>query len=116
MSSVPATEFKAKCLELVDRVAERRETFVITKWGKPVAQLVPVERRLLEVAKHHPKPRDSIFGGLRGKGSITGDILGAAVPPDAWETLKEWDELSAARKAQQIRRRRKARKSGRSRR
>ncbi|PYV10137.1 MAG: type II toxin-antitoxin system prevent-host-death family antitoxin [Acidobacteria bacterium] len=78
MGSIPATEFKAKCLELMDRVAEGRETFVITKRGKPVAKLVPVERQ----------PKDSIFGWLRGKGSITGDILGPAVPPDAWAPQK----------------------------
>ncbi len=33
MTDIPATEFKAKCLELMDRVAERRETYVITKRG-----------------------------------------------------------------------------------
>ena len=103
MGSIPATEFKAKCLELMDRVAQGRETFVITKRGKPVAKLVPVERQ----------PKDSIFGWLRGKGSITGDILGPAVPPDAWETLKEWDELNAPQKAS---RGRKTGKSDRSRR
>ena len=36
MAQVPATEFKAKCLQLMDRVAERRETFVITKHGRLV--------------------------------------------------------------------------------
>jgi len=41
MGNVPATEFKAKCLELMDRVAERRETFVITKRGKPSGQARP---------------------------------------------------------------------------
>src|SRR5437773_9899718 len=85
MSNIPATEFKAKCLELMDRVAERRETFVITKRGKPVAKLVPVER----------KSKDSIFGWLRSKGAITGNIMSPAVAPEAWETLKEWDELNA---------------------
>ena len=85
MASVPATEFKAKCLELMDRVAERRETFVITKAGKPVARLVPVER----------EPKDSIFGWLRGRAEIVGDIMAPAAPPEAWETLKEWDELNA---------------------
>ena len=35
MATVPATEFKAKCLELMDRVAERRESFVITKRAMP---------------------------------------------------------------------------------
>ena len=44
MAKVPATEFKAKCLELMDRVSERHETFIITKRGRPVAKLVPVER------------------------------------------------------------------------
>ena len=39
---IPATEFKATCLALLDRVADRRESFVITKRGKPVAKLVPL--------------------------------------------------------------------------
>lgn len=51
-SAVPATEFKAKCLELMDRVAEGRDTYVITKRGKPVAKLVPAD----------PPETDSIFG------------------------------------------------------
>ena len=83
MLSIPATEFKAKCLELMNRVAERRESFVITKRGKPVAKLVPVET----------KPKDSIFGWMRDQGSITGDIISPGLPPEAWEAVKEWDEL-----------------------
>ena len=43
MTNIPATEFKAKCLALMDRVAERQESYVITKRGKPVARLVPLE-------------------------------------------------------------------------
>ena len=38
---VSAAEFKARCLELVDRVRERRAEYVITKHGTPVARLVP---------------------------------------------------------------------------
>lgn len=86
MGNVPATKFKAKCLELMDRVAERRESFVITKRGRPVARLVPVGS----------KPKDSIFGWLRGKATITGKIVSPAVPAEAWEVLKEWDELAPA--------------------
>jgi prevent-host-death family protein len=85
MATVAATEFKARCLELMDRVAERRETYVITKRGKPVARLVPVKRQ----------PKDSIFGWLRGKATIKGDIISPAAPASAWETLREWDELNA---------------------
>jgi prevent-host-death family protein len=85
MGNIPATEFKAKCLELMNRVAERHETYVITKRGKPVARLVPIDH----------KPGDNIFGWLRARGSIEGDIVSPALPRKAWETLKKWDALGA---------------------
>ena len=40
-TTIAAGEFKAKCLKLLDEVAEKRTTLVITKYGKPLAQLVP---------------------------------------------------------------------------
>ena len=40
---IQASEFKAKCLALLDEVAETKETLVVTKRGKPVAQIVPAE-------------------------------------------------------------------------
>ncbi len=40
--SVPAGQFKAKCLALFDEVAERRLTVVVTKRGRPVARVVPL--------------------------------------------------------------------------
>ena|ERR1041385_4884627 len=83
MGNIPATEFKAKCLKLMDRVAERHETFVITKRGKPVAKLAPVDT----------KPKDSLFGCLRHQLRITGDIIAPVLPNKAWETVEEWDEL-----------------------
>ena len=94
MATVPATEFKAKCLEFMDRVAERRETFVITKRGKPVAMLGPVKQQT----------RDTIFGWLRGKATITADIVGPVLPPEAWDTLGRWDELDAEIRPKQVRR------------
>ena len=84
MAKVGATEFKAKCLELMDRVQAKRETFVITKRGKPVAKLVPLERT-----------RDGgLFGCLAGKAMITGDITAPAVAAESWETVREWDDLN----------------------
>ena len=106
MNKVPATEFKAKCLELMDRVSQRRESFVITKHGKPVARLVPVQK----------KPKDSIFGWLRGKAEILGDIMSPVVPPEAWETLTEWDELNAPALPRRRRRGRRSEKPGQTRR
>lgn len=40
---VAAGEFKAKCLQILDRVRETREPVVVTKRGQPVARLVPIE-------------------------------------------------------------------------
>jgi len=41
--SISAADFKAKCLALLDEVADRKETLVVTKRGKPVARVIPVE-------------------------------------------------------------------------
>ena len=88
MRNIPATKFKAQCLELMNRVAEQRESYVITKRGRPVAKLVPVKR----------KTKDSIFGWLRSTGSIQGDIVNPAMLPQDWRSLGEWDEMNAAGK------------------
>ena len=106
MANIPATEFKAKCLALMNRVAERQESFVITKRGKPVARLVPLER----------KAESSIFGWLRARGSIQGDIVSPAVPLEAWETLKEWNELVTPERLRRTLRRRSMERKTRSRR
>lgn len=62
---IKAAEFKAKCLELMDRVAEGHEEIVITKRGKPIAKLVPVEA----------KPWALLFGRGAGTCEILGDIV-----------------------------------------
>jgi len=41
--TIPAARFKAQCLRLLDEVAETGETIVVTKRGKPVAKVEPVE-------------------------------------------------------------------------
>ena len=63
--SIPASQFKAQCLALLDEVAETRQPLVVTKRGKPVAKLVPYEE----------KPKD-IFGYAKGSVVIHGDIVG----------------------------------------
>ena len=62
--TVKASEFKAKCLQLMDEVAESGEEIVITKFGKPVAKLAP----------HRQKPT-AFFGIDRGRIEILGDIV-----------------------------------------
>jgi prevent-host-death family protein len=72
-----AGEFKAKCLGLLDEVQKHRTEIVITKYGKPVAKLVPIE----EVPQ-------SIFGNMKGSVSFMGDIVS---PIDV-----EWDANKAS--------------------
>ena len=70
-----AAEFKAKCLRVMDLVRNTRVPVVITKKGVPVARLVPIER----------PPRKNVFGALKGKFRIHGDIVGPVVPADEWK-------------------------------
>ncbi|HSW69701.1 MAG TPA: type II toxin-antitoxin system Phd/YefM family antitoxin [Gammaproteobacteria bacterium] len=64
MKTIQAGEFKAKCLQLMDEVDEKHISFIITKHGKPVAKLVPIEA----IAK-------SSFGCLKNTASIQGNII-----------------------------------------
>lgn len=64
MEIIKASEFKAKCLQLMDKVAETGEAIVVTKNGKPVAQLAPLKK----------KPK-TLFGMHKGKIEIVGDIV-----------------------------------------
>ncbi len=61
---VSAANFKTNCLRLMDEVAQRRVPLVITKRGKPVAKLVPL----------NDGPID-IFGRMAGTIKICGDII-----------------------------------------
>ena len=45
MKTVKASEFKAKCLSLMDEVASTGEEIIVTKNGKPVSKMVPVRTR-----------------------------------------------------------------------
>jgi prevent-host-death family protein len=74
MKSMRAGEFKARCLKVMDQVRATRQPVVITKRGRPVAKLVPVDRR-----------GDDIFGCLKGVFQIVGDIESPVVPPEEWE-------------------------------
>ena len=76
--TIPAGEFKTHCLAIMDAVQAKRETVIITKRGKPVAKLVPVE-----------KMRDEIFGFFKSKGKveIKGDIVSPAFTPEEWGDL-----------------------------
>jgi prevent-host-death family protein len=88
MKTIPAGQFKARCLAIMDEVDAKGEAVVITKRGKPVAKLVPMERE-----------KNDIFGFFKGKIKVTGDIVSPAF------ALEEWsDDLLPPPRARRSRR------------
>ena len=61
---IPAAQFKAECLKLMDEVEKTRQPIVITKHGRPVAQLAPV---LADTG--------SLFGYMRDTMRIQADVM-----------------------------------------
>ena len=74
MKTMAAGKFKAQCLGVMEQVRKTRQPVVITKRGKPIAKLVPADK----------KP-DDVFGCLRGVFKIVGDVESPVVPPEDWE-------------------------------
>jgi prevent-host-death family protein len=66
---IPAGRFKAECLALLDRVAATGETYIVTKHGRPVAQIAPLSKASTR--------------SLKGSVAVTGDIVGPV--------LGDWD-------------------------
>jgi prevent-host-death family protein len=62
-TTIGAGEFKARCLQLIDEVAERRQPLIITKRGQPLAKLVPIETM------------PSLFGAMAGSVTHEEDIV-----------------------------------------
>ena len=78
MSTIPAAKFKAECLALMDQVQKKGARFKISKHGRVVAQLIPVEEQTTS---------DPLAGFYIG-GKILGDISGPVVPLSDYEALK----------------------------
>ena len=72
---ISAAQFKAECLKLMDEVEKTRQPIIITKHGRPVAQLAPL-----------PADTGSLFGYMKGTVRISGDVM---APLDV-----EWSALS----------------------
>jgi prevent-host-death family protein len=79
---VSATEFKAKCLALMEQIAQEGGSVTVTKRGRPMATMGPVKRR----------PFKSSEGILAGKVKIVGDIVNADFS-DLWEVVTNPDRV-----------------------
>jgi prevent-host-death family protein len=76
MKEVAISVFKAKCLSILEEVRKTRKPIRITRFGKPVAEVVPPSAG---------KPTGRRLGSMAGTAQILGDIVG---PTSSWD---EWD-------------------------
>lgn len=76
LMEIKASDFKARCLKLMEHVAATREPLIITKNGKPIAQLGPV-----------PAKVSRGILGLHPQGRVLGDIVGPVAAPEDWDAL-----------------------------
>ena len=78
MTTINASDFKARCLAILDRVYETGERVVILKRGRPVAEL----SRVTNEANRYPQTE------LEGTVIITGDVVEPVFPEEYWDRLK----------------------------
>lgn len=77
--TIPAGQFKAQCLHLMDEVQETGVAIVITKRGQPVVKVIPIAPEV--------KPFRSLYGRTKGSMTILGDIISPL--PNEWETNQD---------------------------
>jgi prevent-host-death family protein len=80
MKEVAISEFKAKCLSLLDQVQKTKKPLRVTRFGKPIAEVVPPAQEPNEAAW---------FGSMKGTIEILGDIVSPANDENEWEVLRD---------------------------
>ncbi len=79
MKEIAISEFKAKCLGILEQVRKTRKPVLITRFGEPVAEVIP------------PSPREATgrrLGSMAGTGKIIGDVVGPTGSWDDWEAFR----------------------------
>jgi antitoxin (DNA-binding transcriptional repressor) of toxin-antitoxin stability system len=79
METISVSRFKATCIAVPQRVKRTRKPVLITRFGQPVAELVP------------PTPRASKadwLGSMAGRAQVLGDVLAPVLEDDAWKALR----------------------------
>jgi prevent-host-death family protein len=76
MRTIPAGEFKARCLRVMDEVHKHRTPVVITRNGRAVVKLVPPDA-----------PASDVFGCMAGTARIVGDIEAPVLAADTWRRV-----------------------------
>ena len=80
MKEVAISEFKARCLGILEQVRKTRKPIRVTRFGKPVAEVVP------PTPEEQPK---SCLGCMAGTAEIVGDIVGPTGSLEDWEAGRD---------------------------
>jgi prevent-host-death family protein len=79
MKEIAISVFKAKCLGILEEVRKTRKPIRVTRFGKPVAEVIPASPA---------KPAKRLLGSMVGTGEILGDIVGPTGSWDDWEASR----------------------------
>jgi len=79
MDDVSISEFKAKCLGLIERVHKTRQPLRITRHGRPVAEVVPAG----------PDRKQKFLGDMIGTAEIVGDIVSPVIDLEDIEAYRD---------------------------
>jgi prevent-host-death family protein len=77
MEEIAISKFKATCLAVMERVRKTRKPVRVTRFGKPVAEIVPPS-----------PPAGRRLGSMAGTAHIVGDIVAPATDPSDWDVLR----------------------------
>ena len=79
MEQIAISKFKSTCLAILEKVRRTGKPVLVTRFGVPVAQVVPPPPR--------PRPKRWL-GSMQSTGQILGDIISPATDEDEWEVLR----------------------------
>jgi prevent-host-death family protein len=79
MDSIAISKFRATCLSVLERVRRTRKPILVTRFGQPIAQIVPLPKS---------KRCRNWMGSMADTARILGDIVAPAADESDWEALK----------------------------
>jgi prevent-host-death family protein len=79
METIAISKFKAKCLSVLQRVRRTGKPVLVTRFGKPIAEVVPPSARAMA---------STWIGSFQSRGRIVGDIVSPAADENDWEALR----------------------------
>jgi prevent-host-death family protein len=80
VEEIAISKFKATCLAVLERVHKTKKPVLVTRFGKPVAEVMPPSQ---------PVRATNWIGALTGTGRIAGDIISPAADESDWAVLRK---------------------------